>query len=295
MQGTTENPSMALFLFRNGDNYGTKSFILENGNIQITVSGDDVRLKGTKQNDELQKQDDLKISLYGPELWEVLNTRGVSITPEQQQQYLEANKEIEKADLEFLKKHINTEAGIMYFLNSYYNMGISLENREELIQLMDEKTRSLEPVKQIIITTENEARIKPGNTFTDFALSTPEGDILALSDLVGKTDYLLIDFWASWCGPCLRTFPELTAFYKEHKGDRFEILGVSLDDAFDAWVGALDRYGLDWKHVSDLRGWQSEAGQIYAVSSIPRTFLIDKEGKIVGMNLSLEEIAEYLK
>ncbi len=107
-------------------------------------------------------------------------------------------------------------------------------------------------------------------------------------DFRGKI--LLIDFWASWCGPCRRENPNVVATYNEFKDKGFEILGVSLDKTQAAWEGAVAKDGLTWTHVSDLRGWTNEAARQYGVSSIPATFLLDREGKIVARNLRGEAL-----
>jgi peroxiredoxin/uncharacterized cupredoxin-like copper-binding protein len=110
-------------------------------------------------------------------------------------------------------------------------------------------------------------------------LATPDGGTLALSSLRGKV--VLIDFWASWCGPCRKENPAVKAIYEKYKNKGFEIYGVSLDNDGAKWKAAIAKDGLTWKHVSELKGWTSTAGEAYGVSSIPATFLIDKEGRIV--------------
>lgn len=111
----------------------------------------------------------------------------------------------------------------------------------------------------------------------------PSGKNVKLSDLRGKV--VLIDFWASWCRPCRMENPNVKKAYAKYAPKGFEILGVSLDQQKQKWVDAIAQDGLPWKHVSDLRGWQSQHAALYNVSSIPATFLLDKEGKILAKNL----------
>ena len=110
---------------------------------------------------------------------------------------------------------------------------------------------------------------------------------------------LLIDFWASWCGPCRKENPNVVRMYKQHKDQGFDILGVSLDKQYGRWAQAVAKDGLEWTHVSDLRGWQNAAAQQYGVRSIPATVLLDREGRIVARNLrgaALEaKVAELLE
>jgi peroxiredoxin len=124
----------------------------------------------------------------------------------------------------------------------------------------------------------------------EIALPNPEGKILKLSDLRGQV--VLIDFWASWCGPCRRENPNVKRVYDQYRDKGFEILGVSLDRDRGKWLKAIEDDGLEWLHVSDLKFWQSAAAQAYQVSAIPKTFLIGRDGKILGKDLrgpSLEQ------
>jgi len=122
-----------------------------------------------------------------------------------------------------------------------------------------------------------------GSAAPDIALSSPEGKAVQLSSLRGK--YVLIDFWASWCGPCRMENPNVVRMYNKFKDKGFEIYGVSLDREKTAWVKAIEKDGLTWTHVSDLKFWNSEAAQQYGVTAIPATFLLYKEGRIIAKNL----------
>jgi len=134
-----------------------------------------------------------------------------------------------------------------------------------------------------------------GSTAPDFTLPQPDGNLLSLSQLKGK--YVLVDFWASWCGPCRKENPQVVSLYQKYKGKGFEILGVSLDDKREAWLQAIEKDGLSWRHVSDLKGWQNEAAQLYDVNAIPMTYLLDPNGTIIAKGLrgpSLEAKLEEL-
>ena len=122
---------------------------------------------------------------------------------------------------------------------------------------------------------------------------------MKLSDYVGKGKVVLVDFWASWCGPCRREMPNLVEAYAKYKDKNFEIVGVSLDQDGAAWKEAIKKMDMTWPQMSDLRFWQSEGAQLYAVNSIPHTVLIDGSGKIIARGLHGEElqakIAEAVK
>jgi peroxiredoxin len=146
--------------------------------------------------------------------------------------------------------------------------------------------------QQIETQFNTEAKLMEGALAPDFTLKTPSGEDLALSSLRGKV--VLIDFWASWCGPCRRENPNVRKLYRRFHYKGFEILGVSLDNDGNRWKGAIQADSLTWPHVSDLRGWQSSAAQLYQVSSIPQTYLIDKDGRIMAKGLRGPELEMVL-
>ena len=134
--------------------------------------------------------------------------------------------------------------------------------------------------------------IKIGADAPEIMLPMPNGKELALSSFKGKV--VLIDFWASWCGPCRKEMPNVKRAYEKFKSKGFEIYGVSLDKERDAWLGAIEKDGLTWPQVSDLQFWQSEAAQTYAVQSIPFTVLVGKDGKIIATGLRGADLEKKL-
>ena len=132
-----------------------------------------------------------------------------------------------------------------------------------------------------------------GQPAVDFALNDTNGNPIAISSFQGKI--LLIDFWASWCAPCRRENPNVVKLYKDFSDKGFEIIGVSFDDDHGKWVNAIQQDELTWPHVSDLKGWASAAGKLYAINSIPATVLLDREGNIVAKNLRGEELRKKLE
>lgn len=132
----------------------------------------------------------------------------------------------------------------------------------------------------------NAGPIAIGTDAPDISLSDPYGKTYTLSDLKGKV--VLLDFWASWCGPCRRENPSVVKMYDKYNGQGFEVFSVSLDreNQKQRWVDAINKDNLKWPyHVSDLKFWQSAPARVYGVRSIPRTFLIDREGKIAAVNM----------
>lgn len=158
------------------------------------------------------------------------------------------------------------------------------------VAMMDDAlTKMKETMSESDLTSELENRlnqIKPlsiGSMAPDIQLNNPQGEMVALSSLQGKV--VLIDFWASWCRPCRMENPNVKRVYEKYKDKGFEIYGVSLDNNKGRWEGAIAQDGLTWHHVSDLKGWKSSAAQLYKVSSIPKTVLLDEKGRIIAMDL----------
>lgn len=131
-----------------------------------------------------------------------------------------------------------------------------------------------------------------GNMAPDFTMNDTEGNPVSLSQYKGQ--YVLVDFWASWCGPCRGENPNVVAAYKKYKNKNFTVLGVSLDEDKEAWMKAIQKDGLTWKHISDLKGWQSAVVPVYGIEGIPYNVLLDPEGKILATELRDKELDAFL-
>jgi peroxiredoxin len=144
------------------------------------------------------------------------------------------------------------------------------------------KPKPTQPVKPVV-----------GNFAPDFTMNDTEGKPVSLSQYKGQ--YVLVDFWASWCGPCRGENPNVVAAYKKYKNKNFTVLGVSLDEDKDAWVKAIQKDGLTWKHISDLKGWQSAVVTVYGIEGIPYNVLLDPEGKILATELRGSALEAFLE
>jgi len=148
-----------------------------------------------------------------------------------------------------------------------------------------EKYKVIEPeaAAQVGQLLKSSSSFVSGGAAPDFTMNNLEGKPVKLSSFKGKV--LLIDFWASWCGPCRRENPHVVGLYNKYNKKGFDILGVSLDKTREPWVAAIEKDGLVWHHVSDLQGWSNSAARLYGVTSIPHTVLLDREGNIIARNL----------
>lgn len=135
---------------------------------------------------------------------------------------------------------------------------------------------------------------KPGSTVIDLSMPDMDGKRVKLTDWVGKGKYVLVDFWASWCGPCRQEMPNVVEAYKKYKGDKFEIVGVSFDNNAAAWKGAVKNLGMTWPQMSDLKGWQSQGASAYGIMSIPSNILFSPEGKVVALDLRGSDLSDKL-
>lgn len=135
-------------------------------------------------------------------------------------------------------------------------------------------------------------KLYKGKKIKDFVLQQSNGEEIKISDFRGKTT--LIDFWASWCGPCRITHPKLKEIYNKHS-DNLNIISLSFDEDKEDWLSAVKKDKLNWINVIDTKGWESEIANYYGVTSLPFNILIDEEGKIITTNIKPYELEEILK
>lgn len=134
-----------------------------------------------------------------------------------------------------------------------------------------------------------------GSKFEDLQMKDLKGNAVKLSQWAGKGNYVLVDFWASWCGPCREEMPNVVSNYTKYHDSGFEVVGVSFDNSHSAWENAVASLGMKWPQMSDLKGWQSAGAKAYGITSIPASVLLDGDGNIVGMNLRGEKLGEKLQ
>lgn len=186
----------------------------------------------------------------------------------------------------------NSIAGI-FSINFLENLEANATFLDSLATKYEEQLPESSYTAELRATAEQFKKLSIGAVAPEINLPTPEGTNLSLSSFKGK--YVLVDFWAAWCGPCRRENPNVVRMYNEYHDKGFEILSVSLDRSKDKWLQAIQQDGLTWNHVSDLKYFNSQAAQDYQISAIPATYLIGPEGKIVAKNLRGSSLEAKLK
>lgn len=134
-----------------------------------------------------------------------------------------------------------------------------------------------------------------GQPYLNFVSTTPEGKQLSLKEVLSQNKYTLVDFWASWCGPCRKENPNVVKAYNAFKEKGFTVLSVSLDEDATKWKAAIEKDGMPWYHVSSLKGWKEPAAELYGIRAIPQNVLVDAEGKVVATNLRAETLYKKIQ
>jgi peroxiredoxin len=191
----------------------------------------------------------------------------------------------------FVKEHPKSVVSA-YICEQHLAAQINESELEEIVKKFPAELDSSEYVIRLKARIADQKRIAIGAEAPDFTMNDPEGKPIQLSSLRGKI--VLLDFWASWCMPCRQENPNIVRLYNQYQPKGFEILGVSLDRTKEKWVKAIQDDKLTWKHVSDLQFWQNEAARLYAITVIPQSVLIGKDGKIIAKGLRGEELEKKL-
>lgn len=311
-QGTVHEPTMAsLTIDPHGvgrhklrpTNTDYLNFFIEKGNISINAK-DSVKYAtviGSKVTDEYFDYKKLIASE-----WKIQNNVVLIFTnasPEQRKdttfmnhlnsEYEKAANDVEAADEIFIKKNPNSYVSV-YLMNAVIGGVMDLNKVEPLFKGLSPAVQNTLAGKKIAKMIESSRITAIGAVAPVFTQNDTAGKPVSLTDFRGK--YVLIDFWASWCGPCRAENPNYVRVYQHYKDKGFTMLGISLDraGAKEAWLAAIKKDGLTWTQLSDLKFWDNDVAKLYGVKAIPQNFLIDPYGKIVAANLRGEDLEKKL-
>ncbi len=275
------------------------AFIIEEGEIDVACNAY-ATATGTPINDLIQtsKTETFATATVIQDLRYQMNEhkKEETLTPEIEQELTDKYYAVQERSMDFAKEFAIANAKSMaglYVL--YYNMHLfsfaEVQVILDLAQSTEGHTRLYKKLKDREVLL---ARRQMGAPLTDITLPNLDGELDSLSNYIGNGKYVLLDFWASWCGPCLKEIPELVELYNQYKDKGFEIVGISLDNDEASWKGAIERNKMNWPHMSDLKGWASEGALAYGVNSIPVAMLFDPSGTIIAIDVQAKDLGKTL-
>lgn len=303
IKGIAENPE---FGFLTLENKGGVPVIIENGKINVTIDKDSIQkstVSGTPENEAFQKYTSDSKKIY---------KKITSFQKDNQEKFMTAQGQNDTVtmnalmdELKTIQDELNVLAentikenpkkffSILLLENQLMIQAFTPEKAQPYFDNINEKykdTKSALNIKKILEATK---AIAVGQAAPDFSAPSPDGKVISLKESLGKVT--IIDFWASWCGPCRAENPNVVAMYNELHDKGLNIIGVSLDKDGDKWKEAIAKDGLTWNHISNLKFWQDPIAEQYNVKSIPATFILDENGVIVAKDLRGEELKAKVK
>lgn len=299
-KGKIENPD--IYYIGLGDNRFV-SFFAEPAEISIRFHTDSVQsptVKGSASDVEyrdyltmLDKQRSTEIGYYSA--YNEASRVNDTVKMQELGKEIEAFEASQKAEIiQFAKDHPDSYVSPYVIMRHSYLMDIDeLQAARAAFNSKVTKGSFTKDLDERITVLTN---VQEGKPAPDFTMNDTQGNPVSLSQFKGQV--VLVDFWAAWCGPCRRENPNVVAAYKQFKNQGFTVLGVSLDKEKESWLKAISDDNLTWTHVSDLQYWNNSAAKLYGVMSIPSNVLLDKNGIIIGKNLTgkklLDKLAEVL-
>lgn len=293
---------------------GPVPFILETGEITVAIDKDSIhksKVSGTYNNDEYVKfNEDLTKTQKSLVDFQKKNTQKMQQAQQAQdtatinglmKQYMTLQTEVQenskKKYLAYAETHPKAFISALIIQSMVSDPSADIKKTESLYNALDESLKNSTPGKEIKAKLgqaklpavgASAAPVGSPNWRADFSAPNPEGKVVSLKESLGKVT--IVDFWASWCGPCRKENPNVVAIYKELHSKGLNIIGVSLDKEKSKWTEAIAKDGLTWTHVSNLKFWEEPIAKQYGVESIPATFILDASGKIVAQDLRGPEL-----
>ena len=271
---------------------------LENAAITVRIDTAEnavSEISGTPANESLTalNKESQQLNLQGQDIFAVLSD--TEATPEARQAAEKQLDELQEQLLglyrDFVDNNISNIAGQTYLTE--FASAFDDEFVNEKLAAIPETAVTPE-LQQLKAVYAEKAATAVGKDFLDIVAATPDGGENSVANVAKDAKVLLIDFWASWCGPCRAEMPHVKAAYEKFHAQGFEIIGVSLDSDGDAWKKAIADLGMTWPQISDLQGWDCEGAKTYSVRAIPATVLI-QDGKIVARDLRGEKLAQKVE
>lgn len=301
--GKTTEPNMYwITRSRNVGEQPNLVFFVDGGKTIIKASMDSLpygQVQGGKTQSDYQEYNTMMMG-FGMRQQDLVNrynearNRGDATTMNAiQMEYQGMEQEVRTALDNFIKAHPKSAVSGYAIYFNYQNTNVPPEELERVVKQLDP---SILDTKYGKLAQEKLKQLRGtmiGYPALNFAQADPNGKMVNLTDLRGK--YVLVDFWASWCGPCRAENPNVVNAFNKYKDKGFTVLGVSFDQNREKWLQAVQADKLTWTQVSDLKGWGNEAGKLYGISSIPQNLLLDKEGKIIAKNLRGAELEAKLE
>ena len=277
--GKANEPGLKVIMFNKTQPYIT--MFLDNSLVKIKGNKDSIDkaiVTGSPSNDQFI------------ELNRILNSQNQVILTNTSIETVSIGQVTSKIEA-LIKKHPGTPIAPLAVLK-LYQLSADAEKMEQLYNAFSPEAKA-SPISQYLAQQIAESKKNPlGMILPDFSQEDTSGKAVRLSSLKGK--YVLVDFWASWCGPCRQENPNVVNAFNKYKNKNFTILGVSLDKAKQAWLDAIKMDNLTWPHVSDLKGWQNSVAMQYQITGIPQNFLLDPTGKLIAKNLRGPALDEKL-
>jgi peroxiredoxin len=277
------------------------NFVIGNNDIEIVADGHSqsgkADVKGSPDTDYMRKVNEImkdfqsETKKLNDEYMKAKTSKKEDKATNIEQTYLT----LQAANTEKIKsliREMGTSVTALYAIN-YINADEEFHFLDTLATKFEAAMPKSKYTKEFVEHVNSLRSVAIGQMAPDITLPNPDGEMVSLSSLRGKV--VMIDFWAAWCRPCRMENPNVVKAYQEYNDKGFEVFGVSLDRSKDDWVDAIEKDGLVWTQVSDLKYFNSDAARLYNINSIPATFLIDKDGKIIAKNLRGKALEMKLK
>ena len=305
--GSLKNPATYVSLYLRWPDVGIIQFFLENRKINITIANSkrsnllascrlqNAPIAAQQKELELAKADyNKKLIKFSKKETEVYATDDDSLRSAIVNESRLLSKE--KIDIltDFIKKHPAYYVSLFWFCYELTDRIISQpDSALVLFKHFDPKLQQLPEAQAVLQRITNKIALAQNKTLPQFSIPDTSGNLIAASNF--KNKYLLIDFWASWCGPCIEEIPDVKKLYTQFGNKNLAVLGVSLDSNKDKWLRAVKKYAIPWTQVSELKGWNGSFPKNLDIRYIPQYYLVDPQGKFVLMGASIQEVQKYMQ